>query len=79
MIYAELDEGGACKNILRTFAVIDAPNMIEIESYDTSLLGQIYNLGDGTWSPGPAPPTAPPSLEEKVDALGVMMVQMMLK
>lgn len=79
MIYAELDENQKCKAILETSNSIEAINMIEIEMFDSSILGQTYNPVDGTWSPGPAPPTAPPSLEEKVDALGKMIVQLALK
>jgi hypothetical protein len=78
--YAEIDENSVCKAVLETGSIIEEPHMIAIESYDTSILGKIYNPENNTWSSNPTiqvPST--PSLEEKIDALGIMLAQLMLK
>lgn len=59
MIYAELDENQKCKAILETSNSIEAINMIEIEMFDPSILGQTYNRENNTWI---SEPISPPDL-----------------
>ena len=45
--YAEINENNICYSLLDTPTTIEAENMIEVESYDMSLLGKRYI--DGNW------------------------------
>ncbi|WIF95111.1 hypothetical protein [Caminicella sporogenes] len=40
--YAQLDENNICIGVSELSGEVDAPNMIKIESFDTSLLGKKY-------------------------------------
>ena len=82
LYYAQLDEDSKVNGISESPAEIKQANMIPIESYDESLLRQIYDAETKTFSPDPTPePPAPEktvsqqilekvvSLEAKVDAI----------
>lgn len=45
--YAEINENNICYSLLDTPQTIEAENMIEVESYDMSLIGKKYT--DGNW------------------------------
>lgn len=45
--YAEINENNICYSLLDTPTTIEAENMIEVESYDMSLIGKKYT--DGNW------------------------------
>jgi hypothetical protein len=47
MFYAEVNSNNICSGILETPNKITKDTMIQIDSYDTSLLGKKYN--NGTW------------------------------
>lgn len=56
MYYAQLNAGKVCA-VTETYGVVDSPNMIALESLDTSLLG--YSYVSGVFIP-PTPPTPSP-------------------
>lgn len=45
--YAEIDANNICVGVSELADYVEAENMIEIESYDITLLGKLYN--DGKW------------------------------
>ena len=45
--YAEINENNICHSLLSTPKITEAENMIEVDSYDMSLLGKRYI--DGNW------------------------------
>lgn len=67
--YAEINENNICHSLLDTPDIIEAENMIEIESYDTSLIGKIYT--DGLWRD-----TEP--VEEEVSETELIQAEMLL-
>jgi predicted glycosyl hydrolase (DUF1957 family) len=52
--YAQIDDQSICYAVTQTAGEIIQPDMILITSYDTSLLGKIWN--DGEWLDPPATP-----------------------
>ena len=52
--YAQIDDQFICYAVTQTAGEIIQPDMILITSYDTSLLGKIWN--DGEWLEPPATP-----------------------
>lgn len=57
MYYAQINGDNVVFAITETYAPVSAPDMIEIESFDTSLIGCTYSSGQ--FIP-PAPPPEPP-------------------
>ncbi|MCI1999544.1 MAG: hypothetical protein LKJ75_02615 [Clostridia bacterium] len=47
MFYAEINSNNICSSVLETPNEITKDTMIQIDSYDASLLGKKYN--NGTW------------------------------
>ena len=54
MYYAQINDDNVVFAITETSAPVSAPDMIEIESFDTSLLGCTYS--NGQFIPPPPPP-----------------------
>jgi predicted glycosyl hydrolase (DUF1957 family) len=52
--YAQIDDQSICYAVTQTAGEIIQPDMILITSYDTSLLGKIWNGGE--WLDPPATP-----------------------
>ena len=44
MYYAQLDTNNICFAVVETNEKLEAPNCIEIDKYDESLLGKMYNF-----------------------------------
>lgn len=60
--YAQIDDDGICMGVSQLSGVVDKPNMIELESYDTSLMGKMWT---GTeWIENPNPPEPPEPVAE---------------
>lgn len=57
MIYAQLDNNNVCIGISQLSGEIQAENMLQIESYDVTLLGKKYE--NGKWIELPKPPAEP--------------------
>lgn len=49
--FAQIDVGGVAINILHTDEPISDPSMIEVQSFNTTLLGMRWT--GSTWAPGP--------------------------
>ncbi len=43
--YAEINENNICHSLLSTPKITEAENMIEVDSYDMSLIGKKYENG----------------------------------
>ena len=57
MYYAQLNKDNICVAVSQLSAKVEQENMIELESYDTTLCGKKYN--DGKWEEVPVEPTEP--------------------
>ena len=51
--YAQIDSNSVCFAVTQTSGPIDQPDMIAIDSYDTSLLGKVWS--NGQWIDAPSP------------------------
>ena len=49
--YAQLNNDSIVVGVSRLGGSVDAPNMIELDDYDTSILGSLYNPIGGTFTP----------------------------
>lgn len=54
--YAQIDSNFICFAVTQTSGPISQPDMIAIDSYDTSLLGKVWS--DGQWLDAPETPAA---------------------
>lgn len=56
--YAQIDDDGVCTGLSDLAGEVDAPNMIQLDSYDMNVMGKKYEAG--TWveveQPTPEPP-----------------------
>lgn len=50
--YAQIDSNSICFAVTQTSGSIEQPDMIAIDSYDTSLLGKVWS--NGQWIDPPA-------------------------
>lgn len=57
MIYAQLDSNNICIGISQLSGEIQKDNMLQIESYDVTILGKKYE--NGKWIELPKPPVEP--------------------
>lgn len=65
MYYAQINHDNVVFAITETSAPVSAPDMIEIESFDTSLIGCTYSSGQ--FIPPAPPPPPPPAWEWYID------------
>lgn len=73
--YAQIDDDGICMGVSQLSGVVDKSNMIELESYDTSLLGKLWTGAE--WMENPKPPEPPepsaePTTQDIMDKLNDM-------
>lgn len=59
MFYAQLNQDRIAYAVTETSGQIDEPNMIALESFDTSVIGKRYTE-QGAWEDVPAPPVVLP-------------------
>lgn len=60
--YAQIDDDGICCGVSQLSGEVDYDNMIQLESYDMSLMGKLWT---GTeWIENPNPPDPPEPVEE---------------
>lgn len=57
--YAQLNGNQVAVAVTETHSPINAPHMIELESYDLSIIGKKYNHGDHVFEDLPAAPSTP--------------------
>jgi len=71
MYYAEINKNNKVKALLSTDRPIDAPHMIEIDSFDGSVLGKIYSGGKFVDDPTPIPVTGDQKADEVMATVNV--------
>lgn len=60
--YAQIDDDGICCGVSQLSGIVEHDNMIQLESYDMSLMGKLWT---GTeWIENPNPPEPPEPVEE---------------
>ena len=52
--YAQIDDDGICYGVSQLSGIVDMPNMIELESYDMSVMGKMWTGSE--WVENPNPP-----------------------
>lgn len=69
MYYAQINVDGICIGVSQLAGKVETEHMIEIDEYDTSLLGKRWS-GE-TWDAGPDPEPGPPpeTIEDKMARL----------
>ena len=73
--YAQIDDDGICCGVSQLSGIVEHDNMIQLESYDMSLMGKLWT---GTeWNENPNPPEPPepstePTNQDIMDALTAM-------
>ena len=70
MIYAQLNENSICISVTQLSGEVTADNLIQIETYNMSLLGKKYNNGE--WEdiqkePEPEEPTIPEPIPQPTE------------
>lgn len=67
MFYAQIDENNICIVVSNLSGEVIADNLIQLETYDISILGKRYNNGEWEEVPRPEPePTQLDKIEEQV-------------
>lgn len=73
--YAQIDDDSICMGVSQLSGVVDKPNMIELESYDTSLMGKMWTGSEWVENPNPPEPPEPstePTTQDIMDKLNDM-------
>lgn len=73
--YAQIDDDSICMGVSQLSGVVDKPNMIELESYDTSLMGKMWTGTEWIENPNPPAPPEPstePTTQDIMDKLNDM-------
>jgi len=75
--YAQLSEHDVVVGVSALGGEIDAPNMIPLEKFDDSILGQKYDRDTGEWTPVPTLPALPPVSNEALAHLFTHTIAML--
>lgn len=75
MYYAMLDENNICVSVQESPTVIDSDDLMELDSYETSVLGKMWTGSE--WVENPNPPESPepstgPTNQDIMDKLNDM-------
>ncbi len=73
--YAQITDDNICCGVSQLSGVVEADNMIELESYDTSLIGKMWAGGEWVENPNPPEPPEPshePTTQDIMDELKAM-------
>ena len=77
-IYAQLNEESICNGLSRLSGEVQAPNMLQIENYDTTLMGKKFE--DGKWIELPPEPTPiPEPTEEEIVQAELLLNQLLMQ
>lgn len=73
--YAQIDDDNICCGVSQLSGIVEYDNMIQIDSYDMSLMGKMWTGSE--WVENPNPPTPPeptkePTNQDIMDALTAM-------
>ena len=67
--YAQLDVQNVCVGVSQLAGVVDADNLVELDSYDISVLGKVWQGGKWVEKPTePEPPQPKPVTNEQLQA-----------
>lgn len=61
--YAQLDVQNMCVGVSQLAGVVDSDNLVELDSYDISVLGKVWQ--GGKWVDNPNKPTEPEQPQPK--------------
>ena len=73
--YAQIDDDGICCGVSQLSGEVDYDNMIQLESYDMSLMGKLWTGTEWIENPNPPKPVEPttePTNQDIMDALTAM-------
>ena len=73
--YAQIDDDGICCGVSQLSGEVDYDNMIQLESYDMSLMGKLWTGAEWVENPNPPEPVEPttePTNQDIMDALEAM-------
>ena len=73
--YAQIDDDGICCGVSQLSGEVDYDNMIQLESYDMSLMGKLWTGTEWVENPNPPEPVEPttePTNQDIMDALTAM-------
>ena len=78
MIYAQLDSNNVCIGLSQLSGEVQAENMLQIEYYDTTLIGKKYE--NGVWVELPPVPTPTPTpTEEEIIQAEILLNQVLMQ
>ena len=70
--YAQLDVQNVCVGVSQLAGVVDSDNLVELDSYDISVLGKLWQSGKWVDNPNkppePEPPQPKPVTNEQLQA-----------
>lgn len=73
--YAQIDDDGICCGVSQLSGIVEHDNMIQLESYDMSLMGKLWTGTEWIENPNPPEPPEPttePTNQDIMDALTAM-------
>lgn len=73
--YAQIDDDGICCGVSQLSGEVEHDNMIQLESYDMSLMGKLWTGTEWIENPNPPEPVEPttePTNQDIMDALTAM-------
>lgn len=73
--YAQIDDDSICTGVSQLSGIVDKPYMIEMSSYDMSVMGKMWTGSEWVENPNPPDPPEPsnePSNQDIMDMLNAM-------
>lgn len=73
--YAQINDDGICCGVSQLCGIVDRDDMIQIESYDMSLMGKLWTGSEWIENPNPPEPPEPstePTSQDIMDKLNDM-------
>ena len=73
--YAQIDDDGICCGVSQLSGIVEHDNMIQLESYDMSLMGKLWTGTEWIENPNPPEPPEPttePTNQDIMDKLNDM-------
>ncbi len=73
--YAQINDDNICDGVSQLSGIVDKPYMIEMESYDMSVMGKMWTGSEWVENPNPPDPPEPsnePSNKDIMDMLNAM-------
>ena len=73
--YAQIDDDDICCGVSQLSGIVEHDNMIQLESYDMSLMGKLWTGTEWVENPNPPEPVEPatePTNQDIMDALTAM-------